>query len=128
MKITALLLLLTAHSASAFVAPARPAVLPTASSALQGSSSNNDIEKLGHAATTAAIAASTLLAPLAAIAEDDYEYGAVNAPGGIGLAVGLGVVAILTAAIPVVLAPGEDAFNEMKERDGDFSKRGGPGR
>lgn len=33
-----------------------------------------------------------------------------------------GVLAILTAAVPVVLAPGEDAFNEMRERDGDFSK------
>jgi len=33
-----------------------------------------------------------------------------------------GVLAILTAAVPVILAPGEDAFNEMRERDGDFSK------
>ena len=29
---------------------------------------------------------------------------------------------ILTAAVPVILAPGEDAFNEMKAKDGDFSK------
>ncbi len=41
----------------------------------------------------------------------------MNAPGGIGLAAVLGVLAILTAAVPVVLAPGEDAFNEMKDRD-----------
>jgi hypothetical protein len=33
------------------------------------------------------------------------------------LAAGLGILAILTAAVPAVLAPGEDAFNEMKERD-----------
>ena len=38
----------------------------------------------------------TLLAPLAVFAEEagDYEYGAVAAPGGIGLAVGLGVLAV----------------------------------
>ena len=29
---------------------------------------------------------------------------------------------ILTAAVPVILAPGEDAFYEMKAKDGDFSK------
>ncbi len=43
----------------------------------------------------------------------------MNAPGGLGLAAGLGVLAILTAAVPVLLAPGEDAFNEMKEKDAD---------
>ena len=43
---------------------------------------------------------------------------------GIGLAVGLGVVAIITAAVPVVLAPGEDAFNEMRDRDNFDEKRG----
>lgn len=41
----------------------------------------------------------------------------MQAPGGIGLAAGLGVLAIITAAVPVILAPGEDAFNEMKDRD-----------
>lgn len=46
------------------------------------------------------------------------------APGGLGLAAGLGVLAILTAAVPVVLAPGEDAFNEMKDRDqGKWGKK-----
>jgi len=40
------------------------------------------------------------------------------------LAVGLGVVAIITAAVPVVLAPGEDAFNEMRDRDNFDEKRG----
>jgi hypothetical protein len=68
--------------------------------------------------TTIATTLST--SPLAAFAEqadDEYVYGAVNAPGGIGLAAVLGVLAILTAAVPVILAPGEDAFNEMKDRD-----------
>ena len=43
---------------------------------------------------------------------------------GIGLAVGLGVVAIITAAVPVILAPGEDAFNEMRDKDDFDGKRG----
>jgi hypothetical protein len=43
-----------------------------------------------------------------------------------GLAVGLGVLAILTAAVPVILAPGEDAFNAMKEKDGDFGRNMAP--
>ncbi|KAL3777774.1 hypothetical protein HJC23_008891 [Cyclotella cryptica] len=75
------------------------------------------LQKLSTAATTAAIAIAS--SPLIALAEqdDDYVYGAVAAPGGLGLAAGLGVLAILTAAVPVVLAPGEDAFNEMKDRD-----------
>jgi hypothetical protein len=64
-------------------------------------------------ATTAVIATS----PLAALAEevDDYEYGAVDAP--IGIAVAGGILAILTAAVPVFMQGGEEAFNEMKDRD-----------
>mmetsp|Transcript_23616 Transcript_23616/g.35894 ORF Transcript_23616/g.35894 Transcript_23616/m.35894 type:complete len:124 (+) Transcript_23616:100-471(+) len=119
MKLLALFALVSASSTSAFVAP-RPAA--PQNSALQAAPTN--IEKLTNAATVAAatITTAALASPLAAIAEDadeDYVYGAVSAPGGIGLAVGLGVVAILTAAVPVVLAPGEDAYNEMKERDSD---------
>jgi hypothetical protein len=47
----------------------------------------------------------------------DYEYGAVDAP--IGLAWGAGVLAILTALLPIALRGGEDAFNEMREQDAD---------
>ena len=114
MKLTALFTMLAVSSASAFVAP-RPSVAPK-ESALQAT----NLEKISHAATVAAgtIATTIVASPLAALAEDDeYVYGAVDAPGGLGLAAGLGVLAILTAAVPVVLAPGEDAFNEMKERD-----------
>lgn len=131
MKLSSLLTLLSFTSASAFVpgwrsiapSPTRSAV-PHASSLsavpTDDEQHNNNIEGISHAAT---VAAGTLLAtlassPLAALAEDDdYVYGAVNAPGGLGLAAGLGVLAILTAAVPVILAPGEDAFNEMKDRD-----------
>ena len=72
-------------------------------------------DKLVQAVTTAAVVLST--SPLVALAEEDYEYGAVNAP--IGLAWGAGVLAILTALLPVLLKGGEEAFEEMKDRDSD---------
>ena len=39
----------------------------------------------------------------------------VDAP--IGIAVAGGLLAILTAAVPVFLQGGEEAFNEMRDRD-----------
>lgn len=77
--------------------------------------------KLAQLATMATTAAITL-APLAALAEEEYEYGAVDAP--IGLAWAAGVVAILTAAVPIVMQGGEEAFEEMKDRDADKWGRG----
>ena len=114
-KLTTLIALLSATSSSAFVPSA-----PTTQTTTQLSAKNVNFDKIGNAATVAA--ASVIATPFAALAADvadDYEYGAVNAPGGLGLAAGLGVLAILTAAVPVLLAPGEDAFNEMKEKDAD---------
>ncbi|KAL7496473.1 hypothetical protein ACHAWT_007153 [Skeletonema menzelii] len=115
-KLTTLIALLSATSTSAFVAP----TAPTTQTTTELSAKNVNFDKIGNAATVAA--ASVIATPFAALAADvadDYEYGAVNAPGGLGLAAGLGVLAILTAAVPVLLAPGEDAFNEMKEKDAD---------
>ena len=58
-----------------------------------------------------------------AVEDDNYEYGAVDAP--IGLAVGGGILAILTALLPIALRGGEEAFEEMKDRDSDtFGKAG----
>jgi hypothetical protein len=54
-----------------------------------------------------------------ASAEADYEYGAVNAPPIIPI-VG-GILAIGTALLPVLLRSGEEAFNEIRDRD-DFGK------
>ena len=85
-------------TASAFVPASRPAV-PTA---IEASSSGKfspifgDDEAVttssssaaGRLATQAAVAAAALASsPLAAFAEeaDDYEYGAVNAPGGLSM-------------------------------------------
>jgi hypothetical protein len=74
-------------------------------------------EKVAQFVTTAAVVMST--SPIMALAEevDDYEYGAVNAP--IGIAWAAGVLAVLTALLPLALQGGEDAFNEMKDRDAD---------
>lgn len=57
--------------------------------------------------------------PIIAVAEvvDDYEYGAVDAP--IGIAVVGGILAVLTALLPLFLQGGEKAFEEIKERDAD---------
>ena len=75
--------------------------------------------------TSAVITANTFLIPVVqAIVEqdDNYEYGAVDAP--IGIAVGGGILAILTALLPVALKGGEEAFEEIKDRDVDtFGKR-----
>eukprot|EP00559_Dactyliosolen_fragilissimus_P006379 CAMPEP_0184855150 /NCGR_PEP_ID=MMETSP0580-20130426/464_1 /TAXON_ID=1118495 /ORGANISM="Dactyliosolen fragilissimus" /LENGTH=147 /DNA_ID=CAMNT_0027349591 /DNA_START=64 /DNA_END=507 /DNA_ORIENTATION=- len=68
------------------------------------------------------VASSAVLSfPFAAIAEeyapDDYEYGAVDAP--IGLAWGAGLLAVLTALLPLALQGGEEAFEEMRQNDAD---------
>ena len=113
--------LLSLTTTSAFIVPGG-GVAPTALNASSSSSPNNNTPVI-ILGTTIATAITTAVSPLAVFAaeqaaeNEDYVYGAVNAPGGIGLAAVLGVLAILTAAVPVVLAPGEDAFNEMKDRD-----------
>ena len=78
-------------------------------------------------ATTATAAAAGVFAtlaasPLAAVAEsDDYEYGAVDAP--IGIAWAAGVLAILTAAVPVLLQSGEKALEQQRiDEGGSFGK------
>jgi len=82
MKTTALLTLLST-STSAFVAPNNNRRSVQKITSLNANSNNqHNIEKLTNAVTIAA--ATILSSPLGAIAEgDDYEYGAVDAPGGI---------------------------------------------
>ena len=48
-------------------------------------------------------------------ADPSIEYGSVDAP--IGLAWGLGVAAILTSFLPVLLQPGEKALEDMRENE-----------
>lgn len=64
----------------------------------------------------------TLVAPALALAEidnDDIPYGTVEAPGWV-----LPVVALLTigltALVPILLQPGDNAAREMQERDSGF--------
>ena len=69
------------------------------------------------AATAAAFVVANVPVAAMAIVDDDYEYGAVDAP--IGLAFGVGVLAIATAAVPVLMQGGEEAFEEMREREAE---------
>jgi len=100
-----------AQAATGFAPFQQKLSAPTASEAAPKPMGERVSQFLAVAAT--AVAAS----PLAALAEeaDDYEYGAVDAP--IGIAVAGGILAILTAAVPVFMTGGEEAFNEMKDRD-----------
>ena len=68
------------------------------------------------AVTAAAFIVANVPAVVCAV-EEDYEYGAVDAP--IGIAVAAGVLAILTALLPIALRGGEEAFEEIRERDKD---------
>mmetsp|Transcript_19781 Transcript_19781/g.27151 ORF Transcript_19781/g.27151 Transcript_19781/m.27151 type:complete len:145 (-) Transcript_19781:317-751(-) len=128
-KITILFACLLATVATAFVAPStkqhsfvtlqakKSNDINSSFDPLNLSAEDKPISKIAAAsATAAAIMASS---PLMALAEeaDDYEYGAVNAP--IGIAVGGGLLAIATALLPIVLKGGEEAFEEMKDRDSD---------
>jgi hypothetical protein len=60
-------------------------------------------------------AASAWAATASSSEADEYVYGSVDAP--VGLAVGAGILAIATAALPVLLRGGEEAFEEIRERD-----------
>ncbi|GKY97275.1 hypothetical protein MPSEU_000685900 [Mayamaea pseudoterrestris] len=71
-------------------------------------------------ATAAALVTANMI-PLAALAEEEYVYGAVDAPPLIPI-IG-GILAILTAALPIFLRSGEEAFEEMKDKDGFGSGR-----
>ena len=73
-----------------------------------------------YAKVAAAMAA---FSPLAALAEEEYEYGAVDAPAWV-LPVGA-LLVIATALLPLALRAGDDAQREMAERDSDsFGKKG----
>mmetsp|Transcript_8097 Transcript_8097/g.12525 ORF Transcript_8097/g.12525 Transcript_8097/m.12525 type:complete len:151 (+) Transcript_8097:126-578(+) len=89
----------------------------TALMAKQDNNNNNNNNIMQ--ATTLLTQSFLLLAPTVAKAvedaPDDYEYGAVNAP--IGIAAVGGLLAILTALLPLALQGGEEAFEEMRERD-----------
>ena len=57
----------------------------------------------------------------ASFAEEDYEYGAVDAPPLVPI-VG-GILAIATALLPIALKPGEEAFEEVGGSSSFLSER-----
>ena len=63
-------------------------------------------------ASAAIVTASLPVWATAFAVEDDYEYGAVDAPPLVPI-IG-GVLAIGTALLPVLLKPGEEAFEEVR--------------
>jgi hypothetical protein len=122
-----LLLALLSLTGSAFVVT--PATKPQTLVRLDGSKKiddNNDASKplIPTKYSAAAFATmATLSQPLIALAEDDYEYGAVDAPPFVPI-IG-GILAILTALLPVFLRSGEEAFEEMKGQ-GEFGEGNDP--
>ena len=108
------------RTSSVVVVAALPSQQPSQNDSLVTSTIQGTVSKM----TAAFITANTLLVPivLAIVEDDNYEYGAVDAP--IGIAVGGGLLAILTALLPIALKGGEEAFEEIKDRDVDtFGKR-----
>ena len=66
------------------------------------------------AVASAALVTANLPVWAAFAVEDDYEYGAVDAPPLIPI-IG-GILAIATAALPIALKPGEEAFEEVRNK------------
>jgi hypothetical protein len=90
-----------------------PAIASSFSSRFAAAVAGGSAAGWGGAFFWAAAAASA--ASSSSESPDEYVYGAVDAP--IGLAFGAGVLAIATAALPVLLRSGERAFEEIRERD-----------
>jgi hypothetical protein len=88
------------------VTPPVAAAVKVPTSLFVSPTNSNDTHNLPTLAAATTASVMTFLTPLAASAEEagDYEYGAVAAPGGIGLAVGLGVLAV---SFPVLLNGGD---------------------
>lgn len=63
------------------------------------------------AVVSAALVTANIPVWAAMAVEDDYEYGAVDAPPLVPIVGGL--LAILTALLPIALKPGEEAFEEV---------------
>lgn len=114
----AFLLCLLASTVAAFVSKAASTARAFP---LQASPFENVESKIAGASAFLMVNIPSIVLAVAEV-EDDYEYGKVDAP--IGLAVGVGILAILTALLPIALQGGEKAFEEIKERDANtFGKK-----
>lgn len=111
------LLLLSAMASltSGFLVPLPGAASPRTSVALGAKVSLPNANRRAQWTATAAALIMANIPLIALAAEEEYEYGAVNAP--IGIAVGAGILAIATALLPVALRGGEEAFEDIRERD-----------
>jgi len=101
--------LLVASSVDAFV--------PTQSSVVRKTSSTTSLSAIPQewkdkaAVASAALVTANLPVWASFAVEDDYEYGAVDAPPLVPI-IG-GILAIATALLPIALRPGEEAFEEV---------------
>jgi hypothetical protein len=114
-----LLALLSASSSAFVVTPnARPAAITNLKASEQHNEDAGSPILPNHLKAAAFTTLVTMSQPLMALAEaDDYEYGAVDAPPFVPI-IG-GILAILTALLPIALRSGEEAFEEMKD-EGNF--------
>eukprot|EP00968_Pinguiococcus_pyrenoidosus_P022225 scaffold3071_cov253-Pinguiococcus_pyrenoidosus.AAC.5 len=91
-----------------------------AASEITPAAASAKLRKLGTAGLLQLTAAA---APLVALAQemdnDEIAYGTVEAPGWVLPVVALLTIS-LTAAVPILLQPGDDAAREMQERDASF--------
>lgn len=119
MKAVAFILTLIVATATAFAPNA--SVRQSSPVRLQASKNQDDdfLNKISRQTTVTAASVMVALStsPLIALADDEYEYGAVDAP--IGIAWAGGLLAVLTALLPLALQGGEEAFEEMKNNDQD---------
>lgn len=107
MKRIALVLAMLATSVSAF------APVQSTSRATTSQLSASIPQEWKDKAAIASAALITINIPVWAsfAVEDDYEYGAVDAP--IAIPIVGGILAIATALLPIALRPGEEAFEEV---------------
>ena len=112
-----LLLAILSATGSAFVPKATPRTTLSLKSSQDESNGFTVSPQIKVAAFTTLVTVSQPLVALAETYDDNYEYGAVSAPPLVPI-VG-GILAILTALLPIALQGGEEAFEEMKE-DGTF--------
>ena len=90
----------------------RPFTATTSNSLLSATTRIPQEWKDKAAVASAALLTANLPVWAALAVEDDYEYGAVDAPPLVPI-IG-GVLAIATAALPIALKPGEEAFEEVR--------------
>jgi len=114
----ALLFAFLSWTSSAFVVSPRANTKSVSLGALP-KNIENPLNNIPTNVKAAAISVFIASQPLIALAEEaeDYEYGAVSAPPLVPIIGGL--LAILTALLPIALRGGEEAFEEMKG-DGTF--------